>query len=81
MSGLLIIPYRLTLRPILRWPRLIAHAAFGLYLACLGIWGLSEGMTGHKDPLIIPMAIGMILVGIAIPGSLILKGGIGFRSR
>jgi hypothetical protein len=73
LFAMLLIPSRWALRPLLYWPRLLAHVCVGLYFVFLGVWGIWGGVTQDKDPMILPISIVGLLIGVAIPASVLLK--------
>ena len=70
LGALLLLPHRLTMRPLLFWLRLAVSAAVGLIFVWAAVEGIVAGLRGGRDPAIYAVAIGGIIAGISLPGCL-----------
>ncbi len=68
--SLFLVPHRLTLRGWLFWTRLALASLVAAYFVAVGVSGIAEGVRGGKAPVILPLSVMFILVGISVPGCL-----------
>ena len=65
-----LVPFRWTLRGWAFRVRLAVLAAVGAFLALRGFQAVVLGVAGGRDPLIFPVGLFFVLIGVGLPATL-----------